>query len=217
MLVVFAFWLIQFAYQFYVLIPGELNGSLLRSFALSGAFLIGIALCIGPLAVLKPEWNFIFLRRTFGVAGFTLILFHIASVMAFFFKWRVDFLFFDLDPFKNALLFGIAAFLIFLPLFLTSTDWAIRRLGYPRWKSLHRLIYFAFLFSVLHFARINPALLQNPAGYLLLTVTGVALLLELASFVKKVRSGQAGVGALVGAVVTLLFVVFFSLAFFFKR
>ncbi|HLD75829.1 MAG TPA: ferric reductase-like transmembrane domain-containing protein, partial [Candidatus Norongarragalinales archaeon] len=145
------------------------------------------------------------------------ILFHIASVMAFFFKWRVDFLFFDLDPFKNALLFGIAAFLTFLPLFLTSTDWAIRRLGYNRWKSLHRLIYFAFLFSVLHFARINPALLQNPAGYLLLTVTGVALLLELASFVKKVRSGQAGVGALVGAVVTLLFVVFFSLAFFFKR
>lgn len=212
--VALAFWLVQFAYQYFVLIPGELNGSLLRSFALTGATLIGIALCIGPVAVLKTDWNLIRYRRTFGVSGFVFILLHVLAVMAFFFQFNPSYLFFSLDPFQNFLLFGIAAYVFFFPLFLTSTDWAIKRLTYPTWKAVHRLVYFAFVFSVLHFSRINPALLQNPAGYLLSLVTILAFALELSAFVKKVRSGQAGLGAYAGAAITLFAAILLAFAFF---
>lgn len=45
---------------------------------------------------------------------------------------------------------GFAALLILLPLALTSTKGAIRRLG-KRWQKLHRLVYVAGALGVLHF------------------------------------------------------------------
>lgn len=210
------FWLLQFLYQYYVLVPGELAGAFVRSFALAGATLIAAAVAIGPLAVVFPKRNFIYLRRTFGVAGFTLAALHVASVMTFFFNWNVTFLFFDLNPFKNPLLFGAFAFLIFSVLFATSTDWAVRRLSYGTWKTLHRLIYFAFIATVLHYGLINPALLENPPGYLLIGMTVAAFGLDLAAFYKKVKSGQAGKGAYVGAAIALLALVLFLLGFLFR-
>ncbi len=211
-----AFWLLQFAYQYHVLIPGELNGALLRSFALSGATLIGVAVAIGPLAQVFSKHNYIYLRRTFGVSGFTLAFMHVLTVLGAFFNWQVSFLFFELNPYKNPLLFGVAAFLLFLPLYVTSTDWAIKKLSYPAWKTIHRLIYLAYIFTVLHFSQINPDLLYNPAGYLLIAVTVAAFGLELTAFAKKVQSGQAGRGAWIGAFITALALVLFALAFLFK-
>ena len=49
------FWLLEFSYQFYVLIPGELYGSLLRSFALAGASFIGTALFLSSIFRWFPE------------------------------------------------------------------------------------------------------------------------------------------------------------------
>jgi methionine sulfoxide reductase heme-binding subunit len=45
---------------------------------------------------------------------------------------------------------GFLAFLMLVPLALTSSRAAIRRLG-PRWVQLHRLIYPAAMLAVLHF------------------------------------------------------------------
>lgn len=210
------FWLLEFAYQYYVLVPGELHGSLVRSFALAGATLIGVALAIGPLAVLRPDWNFVEYRRTFGVAGFTLIVLHVASV-TYFFKLGPSEVFWDFNPFKNPLLFGVLAFPIFTLLYVTSTDWAVAKLGFRQWKVLHRLVYGAYVLSVLHFTQINPQLLYNPVGYLLLAVTAAALLLELAAFGVKVRSGRAGKGAYLGAAVIAVALVLLTTAFFFKK
>ena len=46
---------------------------------------------------------------------------------------------------------GFATFLVLLPLALTSTDASVRRLGFRRWKRLHRLAYLAALGGVVHF------------------------------------------------------------------
>jgi sulfoxide reductase heme-binding subunit YedZ len=51
---------------------------------------------------------------------------------------------------KRYVLAGFAAFLLLLPLALTSTKWAMRRLG-RWWKRFHRLIYPAALLAVLHY------------------------------------------------------------------
>ncbi len=46
---------------------------------------------------------------------------------------------------------GFTAWLLLVPLAVTSTDRWVRRLGYPRWKRLHRLVYAAALLGVAHF------------------------------------------------------------------
>jgi len=46
---------------------------------------------------------------------------------------------------------GFLAFLTLLPLVWTSTDASVRRLGFLRWKALHRLAYVAGVLAVVHF------------------------------------------------------------------
>ncbi|HEX5661049.1 MAG TPA: ferric reductase-like transmembrane domain-containing protein, partial [Polyangiales bacterium] len=46
---------------------------------------------------------------------------------------------------------GFLAWLLLLPLALTSTDASVKRLGFKTWKLLHRLAYVAAAFGVIHF------------------------------------------------------------------
>ncbi len=46
---------------------------------------------------------------------------------------------------------GFAAFLLMIPLALTSTNRAVRRLGFARWKRLHRLVYVIAALGLIHF------------------------------------------------------------------
>jgi len=47
--------------------------------------------------------------------------------------------------------FGMAAFLLMMPLAITSTDRMVKRLGGKRWSALHKLIYVAGIAGALHF------------------------------------------------------------------
>jgi sulfoxide reductase heme-binding subunit YedZ len=119
-----------------------------------------------------PAWP-LRLRRLLGVTAFAYAALH--------FSWYlgVD-QFFDLEvvaadvikrPFITV---GFAALLLLLPLAVTSTDGWVRRLGFARWKALHRLAYAAALLGVIHFAwrvkadRLKPALFAAAIGLLLL-------------------------------------------------
>jgi len=46
---------------------------------------------------------------------------------------------------------GMMAFFLMVPLAVTSTDKMIKRLGGKRWIKLHRLVYLAGVFAVLHY------------------------------------------------------------------
>ncbi len=59
--------------------------------------------------------------------------------------WRTDFL--SIEP---RLLFGMLAYLLTLPLLLTSNTLAMRFLGGKRWKLLHRLVYGLFFAAIFH-------------------------------------------------------------------
>lgn len=52
----------------------------------------------------------------------------------------------------HAAVLGTISFLIMLPLFLTSTHWAIKKMGPKSWKNLQRFSHGAFVFAVLHVA-----------------------------------------------------------------
>ena len=56
---------------------------------------------------------------------------------------------------------GFTAFLLLLPLALTSTRASIRRLG-KRWQKLHRLVYLAAGLGVLHFIWLVKSDLREP-------------------------------------------------------
>jgi len=46
---------------------------------------------------------------------------------------------------------GMTAFLLMLPLAITSTDRMVKRLGGKRWARLHRIVYASGVFAVLHY------------------------------------------------------------------
>jgi sulfoxide reductase heme-binding subunit YedZ len=60
---------------------------------------------------------------------------------------------------------GFAAYLLLIPLAITSTASMTKRLGARRWKRLHRLSYVAGVFAVVHFIWRVKQDLSQPATY----------------------------------------------------
>lgn len=157
-----AFWLLQLAHQFLVLSPGQLGISLVRASGLAGATFFGFALLSSSLFKWHPAWaKYWYVRRSFGVMGFVFVLGHVLFAQQVVFQWNLQATLFSLNPFENPAVFGMLAFPVFFLMAITSSDWAADKLGYSRWKALHRLVYFGYLFAVFHFLRINPQGLMN--------------------------------------------------------
>jgi sulfoxide reductase heme-binding subunit YedZ len=69
----------------------------------------------------------------------------------------------------------VAAWLLLVPLALTSTNWAIRKLGGTRWNRLHKLVYVAAVFGVIHYWwQVKPGVLTP------MTITVILAVLLLA-------------------------------------
>ncbi len=60
---------------------------------------------------------------------------------------------------------GMVALALMLPLALTSTTWAIRKMGGKRWQALHRLIYVTGIAAVIHYIWLVKADLKAPLQY----------------------------------------------------
>ncbi|MGR8930216.1 MAG: sulfite oxidase heme-binding subunit YedZ [Gammaproteobacteria bacterium] len=63
---------------------------------------------------------------------------------------------------------GFPAFLLMIPLAITSTDNMIRRLGGKRWRMIHRLIYPCAVAAVVHYWWLVKKDLTNPMTFALL-------------------------------------------------
>jgi sulfoxide reductase heme-binding subunit YedZ len=63
---------------------------------------------------------------------------------------------------------------LLLPLALTSTNWAIRKLGGKNWNRLHKLVYLAVICGVIHYWwQVKPGVL---APMSITIIVGVLLL-----------------------------------------
>ncbi|MCB0038159.1 MAG: ferric reductase-like transmembrane domain-containing protein, partial [Caldilinea sp.] len=94
----------------------------------------------------------------------------------------------DLDE-RRAMLIGAAAFVLLIPLAVTSTAGWQRRLG-RRWRTLHRLVYAAAVLSVWHYLWLDRDILTTPILYAL--IVGALLAVRVARRVWPVRGDQAG-------------------------
>lgn len=90
------------------------------------------------------------LRRSLGVLAFGYAALHVATYVVL--DQELDLGALATDVLKRRFIFiGFASFALLLPLAATSTNAAVRRLGYPYWKRLHRLAYLAGALAIVHF------------------------------------------------------------------
>jgi sulfoxide reductase heme-binding subunit YedZ len=90
------------------------------------------------------------LRRMLGLEAFLYVCLHFAVYLGLdqFFDWSAIGKDIAKRPFITV---GFTALVLLIPLAITSTDGMVRRLGFVRWKRLHRLIYVAAVLGVIHF------------------------------------------------------------------
>ncbi|OWU85575.1 sulfite oxidase [Oceanicola sp. 22II-s10i] len=69
---------------------------------------------------------------------------------------------------------GMAAFVLMIPLALTSNNWSIRKLG-PKWRQLHKLVYLVVPLGGIHFLMLVKGFQIEPLVYLAVIVGLLAL------------------------------------------
>ena len=211
----FLFWLLQFICQYLFLSKGDLGYSFIRSFSLTGALFISMSLFSSAVFKWHPQWaKYWTIRRALGVGGATFICLHILFVLHIVFQWQVRSVFYSFNPLQNPVIFGAMAYSIFFVIALTSTDWALIKLGGKRWKNIHRLVYLGYYAAVFHYLQMNPVALQNIFGYLLLLFTFLALAGELYWFIRIAGKNKfMTLGAKVGFAIILLYLITAYLVF----
>ena len=90
------------------------------------------------------------LRKELGILMGTLAFVHGAAYIGSY-PTMIGESYFWLDDttILSYLAFGFFALLLTVPLTLTSSNWAMRKLG-KRWKVLHRMVYLIIIFAVVH-------------------------------------------------------------------
>ena len=170
------FWLLQFWYQYYIYEPGNFAGAWIRGHALAGTTLIPLALLSSIIFKFHPAWAGQWRwRRRLGIAGVLLIILHVSGVLKYGYAFNLAMIFFSWNPYLNPVLFGLVAYPILLAMFVTSTDWMVRKLK-KWWKFIHRFIYLAEVVIVFHATLLGGAVMKSLPGYLLYILGSLVIL-----------------------------------------
>jgi sulfoxide reductase heme-binding subunit YedZ len=179
---VFAGSLVPLAATLVSALRGELGANPIAE-ALNRLGLMALVFLIAALACTPLKlffgWTWpIRLRRMLGLFGFFYALLHVTTYIGLdqTFGWRAILA----DISKRKFIFvGFTAFVTLIPLALTSTAASVRRLGFVRWKRLHRLAYLATGLGVIHFIWRVKKDVREPVIYAI--ILGTLLLVRLAS------------------------------------
>ena len=126
--------------------------------------LILATLSITPLRRITGQYWLISVRRMIGLFAFFYGYLHFLTYI-----WLDKF--FDVHEMwkdiakRPFITVGFSAFVLMIPLALTSTAGWIRRLGGKNWQRLHRLIYLTAILGVLHYLWLVKADTRKPVEY----------------------------------------------------
>ncbi|MFZ5654786.1 MAG: sulfite oxidase heme-binding subunit YedZ [Pseudomonadota bacterium] len=129
-----------------------------------GLRLLLATLALTPLRRWSGRGEALRVRRLLGLWAFFWICLHFAIYLTFDLEWSAALLAEDLVE-RTYITLGFAAWLLLVPLAITSTRGWQRRLG-SRWRRLHRLVYPAALLGALHFLWLVKADVREPLVYL---------------------------------------------------
>src|SRR5688572_30971793 len=133
---------------------GRLGANPLESFTNATGMLtltfLTLSLAVTPVRKLTG-WNFLsHFRRMLGLYAFFYGLLHLLAFM--WFDHMFDARAIAADVVKRPFVtFGMLGFFLMIPLAVTSTNAAVKRLGAKRWKLLHRLAYGSAVAGVVHY------------------------------------------------------------------
>jgi sulfoxide reductase heme-binding subunit YedZ len=113
--------------------------------------LLILSLAVTPVRKLVPQLSWLIkFRRLLGLFAFFYGTVHMLTYVALYAGFDVKTMLDDIAK-RKFITIGVAAWLLLVPLALTSTNWAIRKLGGKNWNRLHKLVYVAAVCGVIHY------------------------------------------------------------------
>jgi sulfoxide reductase heme-binding subunit YedZ len=136
-------------------------------------FLLVLSLACTPVRILTGWSPVIRLRRPLGLYAFLYAALHLLIFVGLDFGFNLSLIWGELIQ-RRFIQVGLIAFLILLPLALTSTRYWTRKLG-KNWVRLHRLVYIAALLALLHFLWLVKGDIRRPLAYSAVVVLLLAI------------------------------------------
>ena len=130
--------------------------------------LIALQLLVAGLCITPLRWvgvNLIKFRRALGLLAFFYVAVHLLTWMVLDLGLRWGQIIAELYK-RPYIIIGMTAFVLMIPLAITSAQWAIRRLGPLRWRRLHMLTYVVGLLGALHFVMLQKTWAAEALIYL---------------------------------------------------
>ena len=123
-----------------------------------------ISLLVSPLRKLFGWNGLIKYRRLLGLIAFFYGCIHLVTYSVFDKSLDLPLIAADIIQ-RPFIAIGLSAFLILVPLAITSTNGWVKRLGGKRWAKLHRLVYLGAILGVIHFWMIVKSDIFYPAVF----------------------------------------------------
>jgi sulfoxide reductase heme-binding subunit YedZ len=140
-------------------------------------YFLCMVLAVTPLRKLSGQNWLIKLRRMLGLYVFFYGFLHFMTFLWFDHFFDVQEMWKDVlkRPFITV---GFTAFVLLIPLAVTSTNGMIKRLGGKRWQWLHRLVYVIAPLAILHFWWMKAGKHNFTQPIIFGTILGVLLLMR---------------------------------------
>ena len=127
-----------------------------------------LTLSMTPLKKITNSLEWIKLRRMLGLFAFFYASIHMLSYVGL--DYRFDFEPLIDDVLKKKFIFiGFSAWLLLIPLAITSSDKIVKILK-KNWKKLHRLVYIISIFGVLHFIWLSKTIFFKPLIFVIILI-----------------------------------------------
>src|SRR5918997_2555881 len=140
---------------------------------------LSLTVAITPLRKIFGINSLVKIRRMLGLFAFFYGALHLLTYV--WFDRLFNFISVGQDVVRRPfILVGMIAFVLMVPLAITSTNKMIKRLGGKRWARLHRLVYVAAIAGVVHFWMLVKSDIRLPLtfGFILLFMLGYRLLVK---------------------------------------
>lgn len=135
--------------------------------------LVATLLCTPLKIVTGWAWG-IRLRRMLGLLAFLYASLHFLTYLVVDQSLNMRAVIADIAK-RKFILVGFLALLILIPLAITSTNKMVRRLGFARWKRLHRLAYVAGCLGAIHFIWRVKIDVREPLVFATILAAGLAM------------------------------------------
>lgn len=154
----------------------------LNRLGLVALVLLVLSLACTPLKLVL-DWSWpLRVRRLLGLQAFAYATLHVLTYAGLDQLLNVGAIALDIVK-RPFILVGFLAWLLLVPLAITSSTRMVQRLGFKRWKLLHRLVYLIALLGVVHFWLRVKADVSEPLTYAV--VLAVLLLVRVVEALKN--------------------------------